>query len=337
MPIHTTETETCFRALLRGEAGLDGERPVGPVPVFPEFPPPEPPQRDESGHRPIGPVDEWEEPGELREPTEQELTAFATDWIEEVEGEGRFDLRVVGAYAEPGYTNPRRSILLANWNAVCRETQRWLEAAGCELEWCDEWAECAACCRLVRTQSDSYSWKRGYAILAGDICCADCVGKIPHVYLADLRGDAAKALTLDTVDLAEHGYVRVEREFESGLHPGQDDSPQAIAKLLVHRGIEDFIFSLDRVGQFEARFGLWVRPADAPHATFRPGEGKAEVSPAAALEAALRDAPRMPPGPGVTYTSVTITDEGAVVSHSTLTKEEFVAGILAPAHTDTKE
>jgi hypothetical protein len=342
----TTSIETIFAALLRNEISPDGERHICPVPEFPEFPPPEPPRRDEHGHRPIGPVDEWEEPPEPRDPTDAELSAFAYEWIEEVCQGGDFDLLSPTAYAEPGYRDPKKAILLADWNRVSRTSSRWLEAAGYALEWSDEWSECGDCYRAVRTQGDSYSWKRSYAILDGEICCADCVAKGPGAYLASLRGDAGKVHTLDTVNLAKHGYVKVSRDFENGFHRGQDDSPNAIAAVLAGLGVEDFIFSLDGVGQFDVRFSLWLRPADAPHATFGPGEGKARVSPADAMECALRDAPAFGSvassvlgESGITYTNIAVTDDGATVTTRKISHEEFVAGILAPhhPHTHTKE
>ena len=336
----TTSVETIFAALLRNEISPDGERHIGPVPEFPEFPPPEPPRRDEHGHRPIGPVDEWEEERPtLRVPSSEELRRFAAGWLEEVDEDNLLDLRSASAYGEPGYLPPEMPILMADWNRVSDQVQRWLEGAGYELEWGDEWGECEFCCCAVRTQSDSYEWRPSYALLAGEICCAACVAKRPEEYLAGLRGDAGKVHTLLTLDLSKHGYVRVDRNFETGLHPGQDDSPIAVAAVLAASGIEDFIFSLDRAGQFDARFSLWLRPADARRFRLDPTEGKAKVSPAAAMEAALRDAARIPLGPGISYTTVTLTDEGATVTHRSLTPEEFVAGILFPTtpHTDIKE
>ena len=321
-PLITTEAERAFAAL------LTPDREVGPIPD-PDTDPP--PRRDAHGHRPVRPIDEWEDPPDEegpREPTEEELEFFVAEWIEECleDGNSKLDLRVMPGYVEPGYTDPRMSVLVANWNYVSRETAHRLEAAGYATEWCDEWAECSTCYKAMRTQADSYSWKRSYVEVEGELLCATCAKDDTEAYLDTLRGDPLAVHTLDSIDLAEQGYSRFDRDFENGLYPGQDDSPQAIATVLRAQGIEDFIFSLDGVGQFDVRFGVWMRPADEARAVFAPGEGKAKVSPAAALEAALRDLPPLS-GEGITVSTVVLSDDGAKVITRTLTPEEFIAGI----------
>lgn len=321
-PLITTEAERAFAAL------LTPDREVGPIPD-PDTDPP--PRRDAHGHRPVGPIDEWEDdpPDEEgpREPTEEELEFFVTEWIEECLQDGHaLDFHLMPGYAEPGYTDPRMSVLVADWNRVSRQTVHHLEAAGYATEWCDEWAECSTCTKAVRTQANSYSWKRAYAEVDGDIMCQNCVKKDTEAYLDALRGNPRAVHTLDSVDLAEQGYSRFDRDFENGFHPGQDDSPQAIATVLRAQGIEDFIFSLDGVGQFDVRFGVWMRPADEARVVFASGEGKMKVSPATAMESALRDLPPLS-GEGITYSTVSVSDEGAKVTTRTLTPEEFIAGV----------
>ena len=346
MDIIKTEAEREFETLLGGDAV----------------------RRDENGDRPVGPVDEWEEPADPREPTDEEVSAFAEAWMEEVNGGNyRFDARWMSEYANNDSCGDK-GIIAANWNYVSRETQRLLEQAGYTLDWCDTVTECSGCCKAIQTQPDSYSWKPEFHVGDGEILCECCIGEDPESILADLRGNPDKALTLDSIDLAEHGYVKAWGEFESGFHHGQDDSPRAIAKALEKRGVEDYIFSLDGKGQFDVSFSVWVKDdGTLPYVVSKPGsygyghdlardedgavrvfdtaeealqhgddvwawpnldprEGKAKVSPATAMEAALRSVPSHT-GEGIQYTKVTVGDEGATVTTRTVTPEEFIAGI----------
>lgn len=79
-------------------------------------------------------------------------------------------------YVEPGYEQPKRGILFANWNRLPRNLDRILERAGYAVEWSDEWTTCEDCDRAFRTQPDGYCWEP-----AGDYCeqcsaelCHDC-------------------------------------------------------------------------------------------------------------------------------------------------------------------
>src|ERR1700733_2652991 len=69
------------------------------------------------------------------------------------------------AYGEPGYTDPKKAILFANWNYFCKEVYNLLGKAGYALEWSDEWSTCNDCGNAVRTSADSYSWQPFYAIV----------------------------------------------------------------------------------------------------------------------------------------------------------------------------
>lgn len=261
------------------------------------------------------------------EPTQEDALAFAQEWLEEVlQQDG--DTYKIEADMFDGYSDERdsgRGIVSANWNYVSQRTQDVLEQAGYTLDWCDGVSRCDECYKAIETQPTHYGWKAQFHVGDGCIICAKCLASDPEPLLEDLRGNEDKALTLDNIDLSEHGYARVERRFENGWYGGQDDSPKAIAKWLREREIEDFIFEIDSVGQFDMRFSVWVREEDAEKA--EGANGKATVDPARAMEAALRSIPAGRTGDGIQYTQVSIGDEGATVTTRTLTAEEFVAGI----------
>jgi hypothetical protein len=176
-------------------------------------------------------------------------------------------------YAEPGYQTPANGagVYRANWNGLSEWDGRErksiddtmprlsaiLEHIGAGIEWGDEWSDCYQCGKLVRTSPDSYGWQPSYIRTEDGEVCHECVSKDPEAYLLELEGDADRAWTLD-IDPADHGYTLLEEGFENGFHPGQNDDPREIAGRLRARGIDNFVFRLDSVGQFDASFSVYV-------------------------------------------------------------------------------
>ena len=76
-------------------------------------------------------------------------------------------------------------------------------------------------------------------------------------YLESLENDPRTALN-DHINPADHGYVRVEGDFESGFHPGQTDDPRKIFDRLQGQ-YPRLLFVIDDVGQFDTRFSIWTK------------------------------------------------------------------------------
>ena len=135
--------------------------------------------------------------------------------------------------AEPGYSQPEsKLIVFANWNDVTHWDKSSNQSAvddtimprlgeilekryGAELEWSDEWTSCCDCCKAVRIQPDSYSWTPSYVDLEGEIVCCNCID--PETLLSELEGKSTKALMIQSINPADHGYVLLETGFEVWL------------------------------------------------------------------------------------------------------------------------
>lgn len=80
-------------------------------------------------------------------------------------------------YAERGYDDPKKGIVLANWNNLPRGLDTILEQAGYAVEWSDEWALCDDCFKIFRTSPDSYAWTP-----SGEYCeqCSACLCHACH-------------------------------------------------------------------------------------------------------------------------------------------------------------
>jgi hypothetical protein len=159
-------------------------------------------------------------------------------------------------YAEPGYSDPKKAILFFNWNEVGRRTADLLEQYGFEVEWEDEWTTCGGCGKALRTSPDSYSWQPSYFEFNGELTCIECTD-IP-AYLETLENNPKRAVN-DHIDPADYGYVKLEGDFESGWHPGQNDDPKEIFKRLRAAGHKRLLFNIDHVSQFYITFEVYEK------------------------------------------------------------------------------
>jgi hypothetical protein len=174
-------------------------------------------------------------------------------------------------YAEPGYHDPARGILFANWNLFPRGIDKILEYAGYETEWSDEWSVCD-CGKAVRTSPDSYSWSPSYAILGDcDFRCHECiVSDDPSDYLEEICGDHDRCVTESLarrIDLGAAGYTRYappEGQYESGLHAHMTDNPRKIAAEIKARGIDPsrILFVQTEQSQFYIKWEVWLKNED---------------------------------------------------------------------------
>jgi hypothetical protein len=165
-------------------------------------------------------------------------------------------------YAEPGYTDPDKAVLFANWNYFPRGIDSILESYGYAIEWSDEWEVCEGCNKAVRTSPDSYGWQPSYALVNNcEIVCSDCLAKDAGEYLESLENNPHRALNMPAIDPSEYGYVKVEGDFESGWHPGQNDDPKTIFNRLTAQ-YPRLLFRVDGVGQFDLGFSVWSHPEE---------------------------------------------------------------------------
>lgn len=115
--------------------------------------------------------------------------------LDDVISDGTWNIDYADGYAEPGYTEPRHGVYLADWNNETRRGtdaeraagEHWptvstfrsrfadlLERAGYAVEWSDEWYVCE-CGQAMRTVADSYDWAPSYTVRDGEFICAECV------------------------------------------------------------------------------------------------------------------------------------------------------------------
>jgi hypothetical protein len=200
--------------------------------------------------------------------------------------DGSFDIMFAKEYAEPGYSNPAKGILFANWNdEPLKRLGDLAEKAGYAIEWSDEWSVCDDCGKAVRTSPNSYGWRRSYFDSEDGFLCVECVRDDPSAYLESLEGNPRAA---ETLDIPLDDYVQAGTNYEHGWHQGQNDSPDVIATSLRARGITRFLFKLDDVGQFDCRFSVYVHQDEKDLLTDAPVESALPYDPGTELGKALR-------------------------------------------------
>jgi len=171
------------------------------------------------------------------------------------------DINWCEGYAEPGYDDPKCSVLFADWNSYPTRLANILERAGYSVEWSDEWSICEDCNKAVRTVQDSYSWRRYFVIYNDcELVCANCVKEDLDTYEAYLLNKSTHADTFN-VDWQARGFTLFNKDhYESDYHVGQPDNPKTIVKALPPK--HDYLFAIPSVGQFDIMFDCWIRPQE---------------------------------------------------------------------------
>jgi len=155
------------------------------------------------------------------------------------------------AYAEPGYTDPERGILFADWNKFPRDFDRVLQRAGYETEWSDEWSTCEDCGRAFRTSPDSYHYSPYYMIIGEcSIVCLDCVDW--PSYLAEHEDDPDWACPRD-VDPGLHGYTLIAGAYDHA----HTETPETVLAQYHARGERGILFRHSDVSTVYRRFEVW--------------------------------------------------------------------------------
>lgn len=171
------------------------------------------------------------------------------------------ELGYCDSYGEPGYTDPEKSILFCNWNNVSNRISDYLEQAGFEIEWSDEWIIDYNNGKAYRTSPDSYDWQSQIRIDEyGDLLTPDSdIDEWIDYAAIDDYAQPVNALP-DFIDMTKvEGWEKLNKEsFVSGWHPGQNDNPQTIAKKVFSEGGYIYlIFQITNVSQFDMCFDLW--------------------------------------------------------------------------------
>lgn len=186
------------------------------------------------------------------------------------------------AKAQRRYDEPDGAqVVAANWNGpVMERAARLFEEAGAAILWCDEVDQCAECYGAIDTSPHSYGHRPEYVRLDdGAAICISCLlyadpdrpeegySDLLADYLAQYEDDASRAVPYHITEeiLEELGYRKLPNpntpsftgDYETGWHPGQDDSPGAVFDYRQRQGYRRLLFRISSHGQFDTRWQAW--------------------------------------------------------------------------------
>lgn len=166
-------------------------------------------------------------------------------------------------YGEPGYSDPEKGIILANWNNIPKGLSDWLEKCGYSLEWSDEWYIDYNHSKAYRTSPDSYHWEP-QIMLPSDACEYITPDDSPSVWIEACQitsnGQPIQCLPswISNADIEDAGFKLQQSDFESGNFPGQTDNPEQIAKSLFDAGAYCVVFRKIENSQFYCKFAVYA-------------------------------------------------------------------------------
>ena len=146
--------------------------------------------------------------------------------------------------------------------------ESWLEQRGDVLTYDDE---------VITDEQGRAHWQQPrfygdmltFRVLDCWVIAADEAESDPESYLEYLIDDESQADTFG-LDLDSLGFIRANGG-ESGWYGGQTDTPEKLLRDLERRlgprdswdGAYQYVFQIDRTGQFDTHFSLWYRPIKA--------------------------------------------------------------------------
>ena len=179
-------------------------------------------------------------------------------------------LEFADSYGEPGYTDPEKGILFANWNDVPKSAQEFLESQGYELEWSDEWYVHydSSPTKAYRTSPDSYQWTSQIKY------CDDGYVLTPECDISDWIDECKCEGKNDTYsclpdwvkpdDLKEYGYFDSEEKLEASMHYPTDSPTDIVAKLQEEfkSNFDSVLFQITCAEQFASHYRVFIRSND---------------------------------------------------------------------------
>ena len=168
-------------------------------------------------------------------------------------------LESCGQYGEDGYNDPETGILFCDWNDIAQITQDYLEEAGFDLEWSDQWYVDYDKDKAWRTNPDCYSWQCQLHYTEGEIITPD---DEPIVWFEALKvTDPAQPISAapSSIDLESlDELTEVNEEYEKGFESMDDDPQKIAAHFLGLEGVESVVFQLTESSQFYIKFRVFI-------------------------------------------------------------------------------
>ncbi len=175
----------------------------------------------------------------------------------------RYDASLCDHYGEPGYRDPEKQIVFANWNYIPSNLSEYIEDAGYSIEWSDEWLINGSDNKAYRTKPDSHDWEPSYSITNdGEIITIHDTADdwIDHAMVLSHVQEVMHSVpsAVDLIDNDSDLYF-IDEKYSIGFGGG-DDAPVEIAKhFLGLSGVSGIVFQLNGSSMFSQDYVVWLK------------------------------------------------------------------------------
>lgn len=140
-------------------------------------------------------------------------------------------------------------------------TFKYLESLGVDFQWHDEWVVDHDNDKAYRISPDSYSWQPSAILTEDGLLTPD---DDIEDWVAWAGNDHTRCLlstVVSATDLRDAGFVKFNGQFETGWHPGQNDSPEQQCERIrdMYGDYVTIVCLMDESSQFYSRWSAWYR------------------------------------------------------------------------------
>lgn len=157
---------------------------------------------------------------------------------------------------------PANGVMVCDWNQLPGFGQGVFEALGMETAWDESTRQCTVCEGGVVTQPQFYGWRpKFHEHGAGEVVCFACLDDDEgerEAMLEDVLRKPARARVVPHCRFLPDSYIRVDFQGENGFYGGQADDPEQAGAFLEAQGVDQYLFDITSIGQFDVHFDIWV-------------------------------------------------------------------------------
>lgn len=179
--------------------------------------------------------------------------------------------------------DPEKAVVIANWNNTPASWQPLFERLEAETWFDDEYAICDDCGGFMHTRPGFYGDELRFITTDHEILCQECIEEkcTDEESLEDVFADfiytfhtgvsaLPKAIPSWMTEMfAKYGWNCWSegddaycKRYETGFHPGQNDSPEKEAKAVWEADSDlRVVFAIKGIGQFDIHWTILVKPA----------------------------------------------------------------------------
>lgn len=169
-------------------------------------------------------------------------------------------------YADYGFLHDdeNSAVFVGNWNDIPGYVERYIDYhfENSIIHFSDEVSTCSDCYGIIETIPGCYGDLPDYWTGDDFIQCKTCAKNDDFEGYVEMLVDNPNHanVLMNVEDLESKYFFKLESDFETGFHPGQNDDPTTLLKNLFEKYPgQEFIFQIDGAGQFDVNWSVYSR------------------------------------------------------------------------------